>query len=156
MASAHNTTQQKELWTGDFLLITLGNLFIFLGFQMLLPIMPVFALELGGTEAWAGMVTGIFTLASVIMRPITGRLLDRQGRKGVYLGGFQYSQQYYRHRYYSQSPYGRGDGLLWPDRYAGHGSAQRPSFATRGGQCYLLFGIRPGHWRGSHALGRCR
>ncbi len=98
MASAHNTTQQKELWTRDFLLITLGNLFIFLGFQMLLPIMPVFALELGGTEAWAGMVTGIFTLASVIMRPITGRLLDRQGRKGVYLGGFQYSQQYYRHR----------------------------------------------------------
>ncbi len=87
MASAHNTTQQKELWTRDFLLITLGNLFIFLGFQMLLPIMPVFALELGGTEAWAGMVTGIFTLASVIMRPITGRLLDRQGRKGVYLGG---------------------------------------------------------------------
>ncbi|WP_207649523.1 hypothetical protein [Desulfitobacterium chlororespirans] len=34
--------------------------------------MPVFALELGGTEAWAGMVTGMFTLASVIMRPITG------------------------------------------------------------------------------------
>lgn len=54
---------------------------------MLLPVLPVYSAKLGGTEAWAGLVVGIFTFSAVIMRPIAGRLLDRQGRRGVYLSG---------------------------------------------------------------------
>ncbi len=77
----------QPLWTKDFILITLANLFIFLGFQMLMPVLPVYATKLGGTEAWAGLVIGIFTISTVIMRPFAGRLLDQKGRRGVYLSG---------------------------------------------------------------------
>lgn len=86
MASETKPSEQS-LWTKDFILITLVNLFIFLGFQMLLPVLPVYSAQLGGTEAWAGLVVGTFTLSAVIMRPIAGRMLDRQGRRGVYLSG---------------------------------------------------------------------
>lgn len=77
----------QPLWTKDFILITLANLFIFLGFQMLMPVLPVYATKLGGTEAMAGLVVGIFTLSTVLIRPIAGRFLDGQGRKGVYFIG---------------------------------------------------------------------
>lgn len=80
--------QEKErLWTRDYILISIANLFITTGFQMLLPILPVFSAKLGGSDSWAGMVVGIFTFSAVLMRPIAGRLLDKQGRRGVYLIG---------------------------------------------------------------------
>ncbi len=80
--------QKKEpLWTRDYIFISLASLFITMGFQMLLPVLPVFSAELGGSDTWAGMVVGIFTFSAVLMRPISGRLLDRQGRKGVFIFG---------------------------------------------------------------------
>jgi len=84
-----DTEFQKKvpLWTRDFILISIASLFITLGFQMLLPVLPVFSAKLGGSDAWAGLVVGIFTISAVIMRPIAGRLLDKQGRKGVFLIG---------------------------------------------------------------------
>ena len=79
--------EKVPLWTRDFILISIASLLITLGFQMLLPVLPVFSAELGGSDAWAGLVVGIFTISAVIMRPIAGRLLDKQGRKGVFLIG---------------------------------------------------------------------
>lgn len=80
--------QKKEpLWTRDFILISIASLFITMGFQMLLPVLPVFSAKLGGSDSWAGMVIGIFTISAVLMRPIAGRLLDKQGRRGVYIVG---------------------------------------------------------------------
>lgn len=87
MDLTNHAINDQKLWTKDFMLITFMNLFIALGFQMLIPIVPAYAMELGGTETWAGLVAGIFTLSAVIMRPMAGRLLDRQGRKGVFLAG---------------------------------------------------------------------
>lgn len=80
-------TPKQNLWTKDFLLIMCANLFIFLGFQMLLPVLPVYATSLGGSDASAGLVIGVFTLSAVIIRPLAGRWLDQFGRKGVYLSG---------------------------------------------------------------------
>ncbi len=80
--------QKKEpVWTRDFILISIASLFITLGFQMLLPVLPVFSAKIGGSDAWAGIVVGIFTISAVLMRPIAGRLLDKRGRRGVYILG---------------------------------------------------------------------
>lgn len=79
--------QASKLWTRDFLLITLANLFIFLGFQMLMPVLPVYAKVLGGSEAAAGLVVGIFTVSAVLIRPFAGRALDMYGRRSIYLLG---------------------------------------------------------------------
>ena len=78
---------KEPLWTRDFILISISSLLIFTGFQMLLPVLPIFSIELGGSDVLAGMVMGIFTVSAVIMRPIAGRLLDRKGRKGIFLIG---------------------------------------------------------------------
>ncbi len=79
--------KQEPVWTKDFILISITNLFISLGFQMLLPVLPVFSARIGGSDAWAGLVVGIFTASAVLMRPIAGRLLDSHGRRRVYILG---------------------------------------------------------------------
>ncbi len=79
--------KQEPVWTKDFILISIANLFISLGFQMLLPVLPVFSARIGGSDAWAGLVVGIFTASAVLMRPIAGRLLDSHGRRRVYILG---------------------------------------------------------------------
>lgn len=81
------STPKQNLWTKDLLLIMCANLFIFLGFQMLLPVLPVYATSLGGGNASAGLVIGVFTLSAVFIRPFAGRWLDQFGRKVVFLSG---------------------------------------------------------------------
>lgn len=61
---------------------------MFLGFQILLPVLPVFARSNGGNEATAGLVVGIFTLSAVAIRPFIGKALDAFGRKTIFLVGF--------------------------------------------------------------------
>ncbi|HHV65236.1 MAG TPA: MFS transporter [Peptococcaceae bacterium] len=78
---------QPPLWTKNFILIMLVNLFVFLSFQMLLPTMPLYVEKLGGTEDIVGLVTGVFTITAVGLRPFAGRALDTQGRKRVYFLG---------------------------------------------------------------------
>ncbi|HZJ85365.1 MAG TPA: MFS transporter [Syntrophomonadaceae bacterium] len=79
--------QEDGLWTRDFILISIIGLFTFLGFQMLMPTLPLYAKFLGGTDAHAGLVVGIFTFAAVIIRPFTGYALDAYGRKGIFFIG---------------------------------------------------------------------
>lgn len=85
--SANITDKQTSLWTRDFVLICLANLTIFLGFQMLLPTLPVYVEFLGGDEAMAGLVIGVFTISAVLVRPFVGMALDVYGRKIIYLSG---------------------------------------------------------------------
>ena len=75
------------LWTGNFIKIILINLFLFLSFQMLLPALPLYVKELGGDSSLVGLVTGLFTLSALLIRPVAGIFLDRLGRKGIFLAG---------------------------------------------------------------------
>ncbi|MDI6710391.1 MAG: MFS transporter [Thermoanaerobacterales bacterium] len=75
------------LWTRDFTLICIYNLVIFVGFQMLMPTVSVYVDAMGGSRLIVGLVTGIFTVSSVAVRPLTGLGLDRHGRRGIWLVG---------------------------------------------------------------------
>lgn len=79
--------KSELLWSKDFILITAISFFTMVGFQMLLPTLPVYAIKLGGSSASAGLVIGIFTISSVIIRPIVGYALDRYGRKLIIMAG---------------------------------------------------------------------
>ncbi len=79
--------KDKVLWTKNFVIINIINLLIFFGFQMLLPTLPLYAKKLGGTNSVIGLVTGAFVVSSVIIRPISGLLLDKLGRQKVFLVG---------------------------------------------------------------------
>lgn len=79
--------QHDKIWTRDFLLICFANFFIFLGFQMTLPTLPLFVKELGGTDQSIGWIVGIFTFSALIFRPIAGQMLETKGRQFVYMFG---------------------------------------------------------------------
>nr|WP_263323539.1 MFS transporter [Neobacillus sp. Marseille-Q6967] len=77
----------ERLWTKSFILITVGMLFLFTGFYMLLPTLPLFIKHLGGNEGQVGLVVGAFMLSAVIFRPMIGVLLDRFGRRPFIVWG---------------------------------------------------------------------
>ncbi|PRX42326.1 putative MFS family arabinose efflux permease [Planifilum fimeticola] len=75
---------RERLWTKDFILICAVNFFMFAGFFMLLPTLPIFVVdELGESESQAGLVVGVFTVAAVLTRPASGIWLDRWGRRHI-------------------------------------------------------------------------
>lgn len=79
--------KQDKIITKDFAFIWLANFFIFLGFQMTLPTLPIFVKELGGTDQLIGIIVGIFTFSALLFRPYAGHALETKGRGSVYLFG---------------------------------------------------------------------
>lgn len=80
-------TKKPALWTKQFGLITLINLLIFFGFQILTPILPVYIKSLGAADETIGWVTGIFTISALIIRPFIGQGLDALGHRPIFLAG---------------------------------------------------------------------
>ncbi|OCA87549.1 MFS transporter [Bacillus sp. FJAT-27225] len=80
-------TGKSKIWTRDFLLICLANFFVFLGFQMTLPTIPLFVEQLGGNDQMIGFVVGAFTLTALLVRPFAGQFLETLGRRFVFLTG---------------------------------------------------------------------
>ncbi|WP_169082191.1 MFS transporter [Paenibacillus sp. PL91] len=77
----------ERLWTKSFILLTVGMLFLFTGFYLLLPTLPLFIKKMGGNESQVGLAVGAFMLSAVIFRPIVGGLLDRFGRRPFIVWG---------------------------------------------------------------------
>ncbi|WP_164667476.1 MFS transporter [Virgibacillus doumboii] len=84
---AKPTHTPEKIWTRDFVLICLANFFIFLGFQMTLPTLPLFVKELGGSDQLIGVIVGIFTFSALLLRPYAGHALESKGRRFVYMTG---------------------------------------------------------------------
>lgn len=82
-----NQASPPGLWTKDFILICLSNFLVFVSFQLLLPTLPLYVNRLGGNEGMVGWIAGAFTLSAVLIRPLIGGMVDRHGRRGIYLIG---------------------------------------------------------------------
>ncbi len=79
---------KSPLWTKNFIIIILVNLVVFFGFQMLMPTLPKYIKSLGVDNSMIGLISGIFTVSTLIIRPFAGQILDRIGRKQVLWVGF--------------------------------------------------------------------
>lgn len=77
-----------KLWSKSFLFLMGMNLFVFLGFNMLMPTLPVYIKELGGSNFQASLVIGIFSISALIVRSFTGNATDKFGRKPLLIIGF--------------------------------------------------------------------
>ncbi|MFD1606296.1 MFS transporter [Oceanobacillus luteolus] len=86
-ARVQTKTKQDIIWSKDFVFIWLANFFIFLGFQMTLPTLPLYVKELGGNDQLVGVIVGIFTFSALILRPFAGHALETKGRGFVYIFG---------------------------------------------------------------------
>jgi len=86
--SVYDLKQENDkIWTKDFLFICIANFFVFIGFQMTLPTLPLFVEKLGGSDQLIGIVVSIFTLSALLIRPWVGHALESKGRRFVYLVG---------------------------------------------------------------------
>lgn len=86
MPNAQQQQRAEKLWTADFVLITLASFFLFFGFQMLLPTLPVYMQDLGGDNTAVGLIIGIFTIFALVARPIVGAVMG-DSKKGWLLAG---------------------------------------------------------------------
>ncbi|SHK14614.1 MFS transporter [Desulforamulus aeronauticus] len=76
--------QKQSLWNKDFILICLTSLFMFTSFYFLISTLPMYVTEvLKGSESNVGYIVGVLTITAVLVRPISGYLLDTMGRKSV-------------------------------------------------------------------------
>lgn len=82
------TIQSTEpLWTKSFVLLILGNLFVFMSFQMLIPTLPPYFKKIGASGLEIGLVTTLFSIGAVVIRPYIGYLLEYRHRKPLVLIG---------------------------------------------------------------------
>ena len=78
---------KTPLWTRDFIHIILINTFLFFGFQCYPAALPPYLKSLGASDATLGWLTALATIPTLLTRPLAGILLDRLGRRKVFLSG---------------------------------------------------------------------
>ncbi len=76
----------NSIFKGNFVLVFFATLLMFTAFYIMLPTLPVFlTLELKIDERQTGIILAVYTLAALLIRPFTGFMIDRHGRKLFYI-----------------------------------------------------------------------
>lgn len=77
---------RESLFKGNFVLVFFASLLMFTAFYILLPTLPVFLTnQLKIREGQAGVILAVYTLAALLIRPFTGFMIDRYGRKMFFI-----------------------------------------------------------------------
>ncbi|MEW3993487.1 MFS transporter [Bacillus altitudinis] len=72
----------ERIWTKDFIMIVLVNLFTFTSFYALLTLLPIYTMdELNGTESQGGLLVTVFLLSAIVTRPFSGAIIEKFGKK---------------------------------------------------------------------------
>jgi predicted MFS family arabinose efflux permease len=78
---------KERLWTKSFIMLMVGNLFVFMSFQMLIPTLPPYIKSIGASGLEIGLVTALFSIGAVLIRPFIGYMLEYKHRKHLVLIG---------------------------------------------------------------------
>src|SRR5215471_6426972 len=75
-----------EQWRKNQIAVTAAGFFLFFGYYLVMPFLPIFVRQLGvqstaGIAFWSGLILSISPLISSLVGPIWGRLGDRIGMK---------------------------------------------------------------------------
>ena len=81
------STTKEPLWTPSFIKLMVGNLFVFMSFQMLIPTLPPYIKSIGASGMEIGLVTALFSIGAVLSRPFIGFMLEYKIRKPLVLIG---------------------------------------------------------------------
>ncbi|GKV68683.1 MFS transporter [Sporosarcina sp. NCCP-2716] len=80
--------ENQNLWTKDFIFISIINFFLMIVMYMLMVTIAPFAVEEYGTSAsMAGLVSGIFIIGTLSARLATGRVIESIGSRKILLIG---------------------------------------------------------------------
>ena len=73
--------KQNKLLASIFLIVFID----LLGFSLILPILPFYAIRFQATDFMIGLLTASYAVAQFIAAPFLGRLSDRFGRRPILL-----------------------------------------------------------------------
>ena len=79
--------KRNPLMSGPVALLALATFATFLGFQLLLSVVPLYASDMGGGSSGAGLATAAFMLSTVLTQVTMPRLLGRFGYRKVLVVG---------------------------------------------------------------------
>ncbi len=75
--------KKQKIFNTSFLFLFISNFLIFIGFEMLLPILPAYLLSMHASSTQVGLMTSLFTLGAVLIRPFVGYYLIDNQRKSL-------------------------------------------------------------------------
>ncbi|WP_097014324.1 MFS transporter [Anaerocolumna aminovalerica] len=78
---------KADLWTKNLVIITFVNFFMFFAFQLFPSALPPYLKSLGAPDSILGWLQGIMTAAILLVRPFAGIMLDKYGRKWIFIFG---------------------------------------------------------------------
>ena len=88
LPTSSSTTGEDRLFTPAFIALAAADLAYFTAAGILIQITPLFARgPLGADAIGVGVTIGAFSVTALIMRPWTGRLADRRGRRPLFIAG---------------------------------------------------------------------
>lgn len=78
-----------SLLTKDFCCLTAANFLLFFSFYAIMPLLPFYLIERYSTpQAIVGIVLSTYSVACIIIRPITGYLIDSFQRCPIYIAAY--------------------------------------------------------------------
>ena len=78
-------TKGPKLFTTSYCLLILVSFMTSLSYSLIQTLIATYAVDLGGTLAAAGTLTGLFSTAAMICRPAGGALCDEKNKKIICL-----------------------------------------------------------------------
>ncbi len=86
MTAEADKLQRPRLWTPSFCAVAMGNFLLFFSFYLLLPILPMYVGEtFHADKAQTGMVLASYTIMALLVRPVSGFMVDTFPRKRLLL-----------------------------------------------------------------------
>jgi len=80
--------QESKLWTSNFILIASANFLLFISFYMLMVTLTTYASNhFNASQSMAGLASSVFVLGAVLIRPISGKIINQVGKKKLLLIG---------------------------------------------------------------------
>ncbi|SHH59809.1 Predicted arabinose efflux permease, MFS family [Anaerosphaera aminiphila DSM 21120] len=79
-----NSKKSQSIWTKNFILISIINFLIYCCWQMFPPSLPPYVSSLGGADNILGWLNGVATIATLVIRPFSGSIMDKFGRRGIF------------------------------------------------------------------------
>ncbi len=77
----------EKLFTLDFYLVSIIGLLVRLAMFIKMTLQPLYLLDLFSSKTIAGAAMTVFTLSSIVLRPFSGRIIDKYGRKSIFTIG---------------------------------------------------------------------
>lgn len=76
-------TEENRRYLDNFLITVTATVLFVSTYYLLLPALPLYFHSLGANKFEIGIIMGFFSVSSLILRPISGQLVDSHGRKKI-------------------------------------------------------------------------